>query len=58
MALIELKNIHKTYKLGKTLVPALKGVNLSLEKGELTVPPEYDQSSSTHSSCQEILFGG
>lgn len=34
MALIELKNIHKTYILGETRIQALRGINLELHKGE------------------------
>lgn len=34
MALIELKNIHKKYRLGETLVPALNGINLFIRPGE------------------------
>jgi putative ABC transport system ATP-binding protein len=37
MALIELKNIHKVYELGKTTVPALGGVDLQVQSGEFTV---------------------
>src|SRR5688500_9741637 len=37
MALIELSQITKTYKVGKTLVPALKGVELQVERREFTV---------------------
>lgn len=33
---IDLKNVHKTYKLGETSVPALRGLDLSLKKGEFT----------------------
>jgi putative ABC transport system ATP-binding protein len=29
-----LKNVKKDYKLGKTIVPAVKGVDLSIEKGD------------------------
>jgi ABC-type lipoprotein export system ATPase subunit len=32
--LIELKNIHKTYHLGEMDVPVLKGVSLSVDRGE------------------------
>jgi len=35
--LVELVNLHKTYKLGETTVRALRGVNLELRKGEFTV---------------------
>lgn len=33
---IQLTNIHKSYRLGETEVPALRGLNLSLKKGEFT----------------------
>jgi len=32
--MIELKNVNKTYMLGKKRVKALKGINLQIEKGE------------------------
>jgi ABC-type lipoprotein export system ATPase subunit len=35
MALIELKDIHKTYHLGELDVPVLRGVSLQIEPGEL-----------------------
>lgn len=34
MDLIELKNIHKTYKLGEISVPVLRGVSLHIRQGE------------------------
>ena len=34
MALIEVKNLTKTYKLGSTDVPALRGVSFKIEAGE------------------------
>jgi len=37
MALISLKGIKKTYRLGETEVPALQGVDLDVEAGEFTV---------------------
>ncbi len=37
MALIRLKDIHKSYQLGKMTVPALRGIDLEVEKGEFTV---------------------
>src|SRR4051794_3709748 len=37
MALIELKDIHKTYELGKTTVTALRGVDITVDRGEFTV---------------------
>ncbi len=36
MALIELKNIHKHFMMGDEDIHALKGVNLSINEGELT----------------------
>jgi ABC-type lipoprotein export system ATPase subunit len=35
MHLMELRNIYKTYHVGELDVPVLKGVSLSIEKGEL-----------------------
>ncbi len=35
--LVSLRNIVKEYHLGKTLVPALQGVDLSIARGEFTV---------------------
>ena len=34
MALIELKDIRKTYFLGEIDVPVLKGITLSIDRGE------------------------
>ncbi len=35
--MIELKDVKKTYKSGSVYVEALKGINLSIEKGEMVV---------------------
>ena len=35
--LVTMKNVVKTYDLGKTQVPALQGVDLAIDKGEFTV---------------------
>jgi len=35
MELIELRNIYKTYQLGDITVPVLKGVSLTVARGEL-----------------------
>ncbi len=35
MAIIEAKDVHKTYDTGKIQVKALKGVDLKIEKGEM-----------------------
>ncbi|MBK7857552.1 MAG: ABC transporter ATP-binding protein [Archangiaceae bacterium] len=37
MSLIDLKGIEKHYELGKTTVTALRGVDLTVDKGEFTV---------------------
>lgn len=34
MSIVDIKNAQKVYKLGKTEVPALRGVDLSIERGE------------------------
>ena len=34
MSLIELRDIRKTYSLGEIEVPVLKGITLSIDKGE------------------------
>lgn len=36
MQLIELRDIYKTYHLGELDVPVLKGISLTIERGELT----------------------
>ncbi len=36
MSLVQLKNVKKSYKLGETWVPALRGVNLEIRAGEFT----------------------
>ena len=33
---VRLDNVHKTYRLGETLVPALRGATLDLRRGEFT----------------------
>ena len=34
MAIVELKNVHKKYPLGKTLVHAVKGISFEINKGD------------------------
>jgi putative ABC transport system ATP-binding protein len=34
MAIIEMQNVKKDYPLGKTLVPALRGIDLSIQEGD------------------------
>ena len=36
MSVVELKNVHKTYRLGETTVNALRGLDLQLREGEFT----------------------
>ena len=35
MTIVTMENIHKNYILGKTVVPALRGIDLVIKKGEL-----------------------
>ena len=34
-AVIELRGVHKTYRLGQHVIPALQGIDLSVQRGEL-----------------------
>ena len=34
MALVETVDVKKDYQLGETIVPALRGVDLTIDKGE------------------------
>jgi len=34
MALVEVNNLHKTYRLGRVNVPVLRGLSISVERGE------------------------
>ena len=33
--MISIKNLHKSYKMGKNSLHVLKGINMQIEKGEL-----------------------
>lgn len=34
MSIVSVRNVSKEYMLGKTVVPALKGVSLEIDRGE------------------------
>ena len=67
-AVVELRGVHKTYRLGQHVVPALRGVSLSVRRGELLAlsGPSGSGKSTILNLCGlidtpdrgEILLGG
>ena len=48
MGLIELKDIHKTYVMGDIKLPVLKGITLSVEKGDMDALTGASGSGNEH----------
>ncbi|MDC2816115.1 ATP-binding cassette domain-containing protein [Leuconostoc suionicum] len=55
MSFLELKDIHKSYFLGKEEFPVLKGINLSFEKGEFV--SILGESGGGKSTLMNIIGG-
>ncbi|GMA69606.1 ABC transporter ATP-binding protein [Leuconostoc litchii] len=55
MSFLELKNIHKSYFLGKEEFPVLKGIDLSFEKGEFV--SILGESGGGKSTLMNIIGG-
>lgn len=67
-AVIEMRGVHKTYRLGQHVIPALQGVDLTVQRGELLAltGPSGSGKSTILNLCGlidsadrgEILFDG
>ena len=67
-AVIELHAVHKTYRLGQHVIPALQGIDLSVQRGELlalTGPSGSGKSTILNlcglidrPDCGDIVLGG
>ena len=55
MSLIEFKNVSKIYKLGEVEIPALSGVDFTVEEGEFVVV--LGASGAGKSTILNILGG-
>ncbi len=55
MSVVEMKDVEKTYQLGKVRVPALKGINLAVERGEFFILK--GQSGSGKSTALNMIGG-
>lgn len=55
MSVVELKKVVKQYQLGKVTVPALNGINLSVERGEFLILK--GQSGSGKSTTLNLIGG-
>jgi putative ABC transport system ATP-binding protein len=55
MSILEVRDVKKSYQMGKVLVPALTGVSFNVEKGEfLTI---FGPSGSGKSTLLHLLGG-
>jgi len=54
-ALLEAKDVKKTYKMGKVLVPALRGITFDVEEGEFVAV--FGPSGSGKSTLLHVLGG-
>ena len=67
-SVVEMRGVYKTYRLGRHVIPALQGVDLTVQRGELlalTGPSGSGKSTILNlcglidsADCGEILFDG